>query len=87
MPPDADAGAARARVLPAGLAVAELPRVVLPPAEAGRLRRGQAVPLPPGVSAGGVVAVFDAAGRLAAVARANGGGLRPEKVLPQPPGG
>jgi tRNA pseudouridine55 synthase len=89
VPLDADPAAAQARVLPPGLAVAELPRVVLPPGDVERLRRGQAVPLPAGPAAGGAVAVFDAGGRLAAVARADAavGALRPEKVLPAPAGG
>jgi tRNA pseudouridine55 synthase len=80
---DVDPEAARARVLPVEMAVAELSRVELPPPDAERLARGQAVPLPG--AAAGEVAVFDAAGRLVAVGRADpaGGVLRPAKVLAQ----
>jgi tRNA pseudouridine55 synthase len=82
--PDADAAAARARLLPAAMAVAELPAVRLPEALLGRLRQGQVVPLPAGVpAAAGEVAVLNEAGGLAAVAVAGPGGqLRPAKVLP-----
>lgn len=75
---DADAETARARLLPAEMAVAELPRIVLPDSERKPLEQGQAVALG---QTGSVscrvegeltnpleVAVFDAAGRLAAVA-------------------
>jgi tRNA pseudouridine55 synthase len=69
---DADADTARARVLPAEMAVAELPRFVLPENELKRLCRGQAIALPPTgetpVPPTEEVAVFDASGRLVAVA-------------------
>jgi tRNA pseudouridine55 synthase len=80
---DTDPAAARGRLLPAELAVAELPRVELPPAAGRRLCQGQAVPLPGGVD-GEEVAVFEAdTGRLLAVAAVDGRRrvLRPAKVL------
>jgi tRNA pseudouridine55 synthase len=88
VPPEADAAAARARLLPLARAVAELPRVALPERELRRLRNGRAVPIP-GARAEGTtdegdeVAVFDAAGALAAVARLSRAErlLRPEKVF------
>jgi tRNA pseudouridine55 synthase len=75
---------ARARLLPAGLAVAELPRVTLPPREVRRLRQGQAAALPPDFAAEGEeVAVFDELGTLAAMAAPDRARrtLRPVKVL------
>jgi tRNA pseudouridine55 synthase len=85
---DADAAAARARLLPLALAVADLPRVTLPGRELRRLGNGQAVPVPrvkDDLSAEGEVevAVFDAAGALTAVARLSPAErlLRPEKVF------
>ena len=58
----------RAGLLPAGLAVADLPRLVLAERERERLRNGLAVSLP-GAAAreGEEVAVFDEAGTLTAV--------------------
>src|SRR5205823_4936237 len=76
--------AARARLLPAALAVAELPRLTLPERDLLRLRQGQAAPLPPDFGAEGEeVAVFDGAGGLAAVAAPDHARrlLRPLKVL------
>lgn len=69
---DADAETARARLLPVEMAIAELPRLVLPEHDRKRLCQGQAVsipaiggaPLPPA----GEVAIFNTEGRLAAVA-------------------
>jgi tRNA pseudouridine55 synthase len=88
VPPDADPAAAPARLLPQALAVVELPRVTLPERELRWLRSGQKVPLPDrsgleGAGAAVEVAVFDAAGALAAVAVLNPveRRLRPEKVL------
>jgi tRNA pseudouridine55 synthase len=73
---------ARSHVLPVGMAVTELPRVVLQAAEVERLRRGQAVPLVGGNEAR-EVAVFDGSDRLVAVAAFDSGRrvLRPQKVL------
>ncbi len=68
---DADPETARARLLPAEMAVAELPRVVLPDSERKRLEQGQVVAVaesPAGMDKSKEVAVFDAAGGLAAVA-------------------
>jgi tRNA pseudouridine55 synthase len=85
---DADAETAHARLLPAEMAVAELPRIVLPDNERKCLETGQAVAVRRGEGRGTrgekedlpflaprpsplapqEVAVFDAAGRLAAVA-------------------
>jgi tRNA pseudouridine55 synthase len=80
---DTEPAAARGRLLPAEMAVAELPRLDLPAASVRRLCQGQAVPLPSAL-AGEEAAVFAAdTGRLAAVAgidRANRV-LRPSKVL------
>jgi tRNA pseudouridine55 synthase len=80
---EAEPAAARARLLPLGWAVTELPRIELPRREVERLRRGQAVPLPPGVAAEETeVAVFDGE-RLAAVARVDAArrAVRPVKVF------
>jgi tRNA pseudouridine55 synthase len=79
---DADAAAARAKLLPVSAAVAKLPRVTLSDADATRLRQGQAVTAA-GLT-GEEVAVFDARGGLVAVARLDRAGrlLRPEKVFP-----
>jgi tRNA pseudouridine55 synthase len=81
---DADRETARERLLPIELAVAELPRVVLPEPSLERLRHGQIVA---GVEEPGrteeEVAVFDSANRLAAVAAFDPDRkvLRPTKVL------
>jgi tRNA pseudouridine55 synthase len=70
---DAGGEAARARLLPAAQAVAELPRLTLPNRDLQRLRGGQEVPLPELNPAGadfsgeGEVGVFDHAGHLVAV--------------------
>jgi tRNA pseudouridine55 synthase len=80
---DASASEARDGLLPMDFAVAELPRVELPPREVEQMRRGQAVPLPPDIMATeGEVAVFDG-NRLTAVARVDGVRrvLRPDKVF------
>lgn len=80
---DADAAAARAKLLPVSAAVSELPRVTLGDADVTRLRQGQGVPtiVPPDA---GEVAVFDGRGGLVAVARLDRERrlLRPEKVFP-----
>jgi tRNA pseudouridine55 synthase len=82
---EATAEEARARLLPPALAVSELPRVAFGPRQWERFQRGQAVPSPGGAPAGegGEVAVFDAAGRLLAVAAVDAGRglLRPARVL------
>ncbi len=75
--------AARARLLPVEMAVAELPRLDLPAAAVRRLCQGQAVPLPREM-AGDEAAVFAAdSGKLAAVAAIDRPHrlLRPQKVL------
>jgi tRNA pseudouridine55 synthase len=67
---DAEAAAARSRMLPLSAAVAELPRVTLEPADVARLRQGQRVELSSpwqGSAPEGEVAVFDTAGQLVAV--------------------
>jgi tRNA pseudouridine55 synthase len=69
---DADAETARGRVLPMEMAVADLPRLVLPERDVKRLCQGQTVAVP--ASGGtpilptGERAIFDTEGRLAAVA-------------------
>jgi tRNA pseudouridine55 synthase len=68
---DADVETARAPLLPMEMAVAELPRLVLPDSERIRLEQGQAVAVTeslPGIEKSKEVAVFDAERRLAAVA-------------------
>jgi tRNA pseudouridine55 synthase len=69
---DADAETAHAHLLPAEMAVAELPRLVLPESDRKRLCQGQAVAVPSSggtaLPSSGEVAIFDAAGKLAAVA-------------------
>lgn len=73
---------ARARLLPAAAAVAELPRLELSAEEIARLRQGQAVRLPPARAAPELeVAVFDTKGALLAVACVEGAQVRPVKVL------
>jgi tRNA pseudouridine55 synthase len=83
---ESDPQTVRAHLLPVELAVAELPRRVLPERDLKRLCQGQRVILAdvPGEAAeGGGVAVFDAAGRLAAVATVDPASksLQPLKVL------
>jgi tRNA pseudouridine55 synthase len=80
----ADSETARSRLLPAGLALAELPRLVVGAAEARRLRTGQSIALPPALAGQeGEVGVFDEAGAVVAVAQVEAPRreLRPVKVL------
>jgi tRNA pseudouridine55 synthase len=80
---EAEPAAARDRLLPVEMAVAELPRLDLAAASVRRLCQGQAVPLP-GEVAGDEAAVFAAdTGRLAAVAGIDRVHrlLKPQKVL------
>jgi tRNA pseudouridine55 synthase len=74
---------ARAGLLPTGLALAELPRLVLSGNEVVRLRRGQLVQLPSAIAEPGEVGVFTESGALIAVAQADvqSGTLRPLKVF------
>jgi tRNA pseudouridine55 synthase len=87
LPLEADAEQARARLLPAARAVAELPALTLPPAELRRLLGGKDVawPAPPAAGAGDdpEVAVFADGGELVLIARLDRARrrLRPEKVL------
>jgi tRNA pseudouridine55 synthase len=82
---DADAATVQAHLLPLERAVAELPRRTLPESDLARLCRGQAVAtgsVPPPAEHESEIAVFDAANRLAVVARVDAQGfLRPVKVL------
>jgi tRNA pseudouridine55 synthase len=81
---DADRDLARARLLPVGLALVELPRVVVSEGDVRRLRNGQAIRLPPTLMGQqGEVGVFDEAGQVIAVAHvdATQGQLRPTKVV------
>jgi tRNA pseudouridine55 synthase len=78
---DADVETARSRLLPLSAAVAGLPHIVLPVPQAARLRQGQSVPMD-GPALEGPVAVLDRAGELIAVARAERGTLKPDKVIP-----
>jgi tRNA pseudouridine55 synthase len=77
VPPDADAEAARGKLLPLAAAVSGLPVVRVTADEARRLRNGQALP----ANGGGEVAVLNEAGGLVAVGRVVGGWLKPEKVM------
>jgi tRNA pseudouridine55 synthase len=81
--PEADAETARSALLPAGLALAGLPRVTLDERQAGQVRRGQGVPWAGPPAEAGEVAVLDASGRLVAVGSHDParGVLRPVKVL------
>jgi tRNA pseudouridine55 synthase len=68
---ETDAETARSRLLPAEMAVAELPRLVLGEADLKRLCQGQRVNLaavPERIVQGAEIAVFDTTNRLAAVA-------------------
>jgi tRNA pseudouridine55 synthase len=68
---DADAETARSRLLPMEMAVAELPRLVLPDSERKRLKQGQAIAVAEslqGIEKNKEIAVFDTVGTLAAVA-------------------
>jgi tRNA pseudouridine55 synthase len=83
---EADAQTAREHLLPVESAVAELPRLVLPEADLKQLRQGQCVAIaemPEAIEKGSEVAVFDTAGRLAAIGMFDPGSkqLRPAKVL------
>jgi tRNA pseudouridine55 synthase len=82
---DADAETGRAHLLPSEMAVAELPRLVLPDNERKRLEQGQAVAVPAqGMTNRTEVAVFGVAGKLSAVAvfDPQRQTLQPVKVLP-----
>jgi tRNA pseudouridine55 synthase len=80
---DADGETARSRLLPAGLALADLPRLEIAGADIRRLRNGQAIALPAALAGqNGEVGVFDEAGAVVAVARITAQReLRPVKVL------
>lgn len=83
---DTDTAKARTQLLPMALAVAELPRVVLNDRELQQLRQGQSVnaaEMPVEFDSDGQVAIFDATGRLIAVATFDPQRkvLRPAKVL------
>jgi tRNA pseudouridine55 synthase len=81
---DADRETAQARLQPPGLALAELPRVVIDAGQARRLRGGQALALPPALAAQeGEVGVFDETGAVVAVVQIDTARreLRPVKVL------
>jgi tRNA pseudouridine55 synthase len=82
---EADAESVRGRLLPPEAAVAELPRVTLPAPEVARLFRGLPGEIAEGTPGYEQVAVFDAAGRFAAVARVDAPRrlLLPEKVFPR----
>lgn len=81
-------GRARDLLLPSDTGLDAYPRITPPADELASLARGQVVrhrgePLPePGP--GGMVRVMDAAGRVAAMARVEGGRLHPEKVFVLP---
>src|SRR5262249_1060248 len=89
VPWDADTATVRARLLPLAAAVRDLPQLTLSAEEVNRLRHGQSVPLA-GIGVADEekeTAIFDASGRLAAVARVRRAPqeLRPEKIfLPDP---
>jgi tRNA pseudouridine55 synthase len=80
---DMNAEAARQAVLPVALAVSDLPRRVLSPAEATRFRQGQALPLGRFDDAAEEVALLDECGELVAVGTVDRrrGVVRPGKVM------
>jgi tRNA pseudouridine55 synthase len=80
---DSDAERARARLLPVGMAVVELLRLVLPDEDLKRLCQGQSVELAHQIVGEEEVAVFDEGNRLAAVAKFDPASkcLRPAKVI------
>jgi tRNA pseudouridine55 synthase len=88
---DADATAARARLLPVAAAVAELPRLNVPAPDATRLRQGQRVRLPRGEPGSAVqageAAVFGPEEAFVGVAEINParGEMTAVKVLPDAP--
>ena len=85
IPLDLDRDAARARLLPLALAVADLPRLSVGEADARRLQQGQALRLPDGTWEDRTeVAIFGAQDQLLAVAVVDRPQslLRPEKVIP-----
>jgi tRNA pseudouridine55 synthase len=84
LPLDADRATARAALLPVTLAVAELRRVTVSPAEVQRVRQGQTIRLPATAPrAAGEVALFDERGALVAVAEVDMAhdAVRPGKVF------
>jgi tRNA pseudouridine55 synthase len=86
--PDADARAAREKLLPLASAVAGLPRVELDPDSVARLRRGQSVRLRGAgllIETESTVAVFERGGTLVGIAALERAAqlLRPKKVLPE----
>jgi tRNA pseudouridine55 synthase len=85
---EAPADEALSRLLPPSAAVVELPAVALPPPDALRLRQGQAVALPPGVTIAENatdVAVFGVNRALLGIARFESTNRRllPAKMLPE----
>jgi tRNA pseudouridine55 synthase len=74
---EADADAARGKLLPMATAVTGLPSLLVSPEDIRRLRNGQAIP----ATGEGETAVLGAAGELVAVGQAAGGWLRPAKVI------
>jgi len=68
-------------VLPAGVAVAHLPRVDLDVAAAQRLRHGLPVDIPAEASTDPIMAGFGSSGELVALVRYDGSRWRPWKVL------
>jgi tRNA pseudouridine55 synthase len=79
-------GKAEDLLLPPDTGLDAFPRVALSPTDLAALSRGQVVrPRPPAELPGsGLLRVVDAAGRLAAIARVDGGRLHPEKVFVEP---
>ena len=81
---DADAATIRASLLPAGLALGNLPRLILGERRAARFRMGQKLEIPEELAGRtGEVGVFDEAGELVAVGvlDTERGLLRPDKVF------
>jgi tRNA pseudouridine55 synthase len=84
LPLDSDRALAQARLRPPGMAVVELPRIILQEEAAAGLRHGRPLPLArDDLEDGQEAAVIDARGDLLAVVRADRreGCLRPEKVF------
>ncbi len=73
-------------LIPMDEALAGFPKIALTDAESGKILHGNKVSwphLPPAVSGEGLIRIHDQSGRLLALARTDGTGLRPELVFAQ----
>jgi tRNA pseudouridine55 synthase len=79
---DSTAATARARLLPPWRAVQDASPIAVADGEAGKLRQGQRIIMPPGVGVmPGPFALLDGAGRMLAIVEAVDGMLQPIKVF------